>query len=296
MGIKKKYKKLSFLVKNILKKPSNIYHRNSKLDLKKNINITFSTCWYELDSKFSIKQYYRWIANLLSCVENFYLVVYTDLKSKKKLEKFTKNNPNIKIIVKNFDSFYLYQYKSKFIKNHTKNYALNTKLEWKVNMLYCEKINFVTETIKKKIFLTPFYGWCDIGYFRYTTCKNWPNLKKIPKLEKNKIYYVLAESSIQEQEALIKYRDKKGLPHPPIDPDRLSIAGGMFVGEKEKCLWWKKYFYQKLNLYFNNNYLVKDDEMIILDCYLNNKENFKLIKGDFKYIKEAWFGFQKYLK
>ena len=37
-------------------------------------------------------------------------------------------------------------------------------------------------------------------------------------------------------------------------------------------------YYSKLNDYFENNYLVKDDQMIILDCAMNNLSLFKFIK------------------
>ena len=66
-------------------------------------------------------------------------------------------------------------------------------MDWKINMLYSEKINFVKETLQKKYFDTEFYGWCDIGYFRcnqenlpYEQIKNWGLSYKLNKTDNEK--------------------------------------------------------------------------------------------------------------
>ena len=58
----------------------------NKSDISKNhvskdipILVTFSTCWYIVKSKFSVTTYLEWINNLFSIINNFNLVLYTDI-------------------------------------------------------------------------------------------------------------------------------------------------------------------------------------------------------------------------
>ncbi len=41
-------------------------------------NITFSTCWYNFKAKFPSTTYQQWINNMLSNVNNYFLIIYTD--------------------------------------------------------------------------------------------------------------------------------------------------------------------------------------------------------------------------
>jgi len=102
------------------------------------MSITFSSCFYIIKSKFESSIYIEWMNNFISIVNNFYLVIYTDQSSFKYIN--TKNNPKIKIVIKPLESFYNYQYKDNWIKNHEKNYLLNDKSCWELNMLIGEII------------------------------------------------------------------------------------------------------------------------------------------------------------
>ena len=149
--------------------------------------ITISTCWYILKSKFDKTKYEQWFSNLLLNVNNFYLIIYSNQESKEMLLPYIKNNPNIKLVIIEIEDFYNYKYKEHWINNHEKNNSLNDnsnfKTNWKLNMLWSEKISFVKHTIQQNYFDTHWYGWCDIGYFRggyndisVNLIKCWPNL------------------------------------------------------------------------------------------------------------------------
>lgn len=150
------------------------------------MSITLSSCFYVIKSKFEPSKYIEWMNNFISIVNNFNLVIYTDLDSLKYIK--TNNNPKIKIIIKPLGEFYNYKYRDYWIENHRKNFPLNNKTSWELNMLWSEKISFVKETVERTYFETEFYGWCDIGYFRnrvgeYTDTNiseltNWPNTNK----------------------------------------------------------------------------------------------------------------------
>jgi len=235
-------------------------------------------------------------------VNNYNLVIYCDESSCPCLKKYL-HNPRIKIIIKPHELFYNYRYKDKWIDNHAKNVLLNDRVDWKVNMLWSEKIHFVNETMCEKYFDTDFYGWCDIGYFRNRPndmsneqLTAWPNKSIIENLNKNKIYYACVNNDnnyILELMKIINNKNSLGLPDIPIPQNQMSIAGGFFISHKDKLQWWRNTYDTKLKLYFDNGYLVKDDQIIIVDCIFSNLSEFCLCREQNHY--DNWFLFQRYL-
>lgn len=272
-------------------------------------SLTLSTCFYIIKSKFDHSVYVEWMNNFISIVNNFNLVIYTDESSLHHISSNAKitQNDKIKIIVKPIDQFYNYKYKEYWIKNHEKNHLLNLRIDWKVNMLWSEKIWFVNETIANHYFDTDFYGWCDIGYFRNGPCdthihnlikSNWPNIEKVSMLDKTKIHYACVNNNDNEINNLIeiiKNKNHIGLPSNEIPPNQTSIAGGFFILYRDKIDFLCRTYNSKLQLYFDNNYLVKDDQIILVDCIFSNLNNFKLYKEINNY-RDNWFMFQRILE
>jgi len=270
------------------------------------MNITFVTSWYNLKSKFDVNTYRQWMGNFLMNVNNFNLVIYTNKESYYVFESLVENNSRIKVILKEWDEFYGYKWKDNWINNHTKNNSFNHNsrfnTDWKLNLLWSEKINFIKETKDNKLFDSDWYGWCDIGYFRggnnltHEEIRKWPNKDKINSLDKNRIYYGLpgnrTELNLLARNILMK--NENNMPVIPISPHQVSIAGGFFLSHKDKIDWWNTTYYSRLNDYFTYNYLVKDDQMVIIDCILNNLKKFKLIEEEDP-IKDRWFVFQSFL-
>lgn len=272
------------------------------------MSITLVTAWYQFKCKFNATVYQTWMSNLLNNVENFNLVIFTDANSKPLLDSvLPKNKKNkkikIRIILKEHTEFHTYSLKNYWLQNHEKNILLNQKTEWKVNMLWSEKIAFVKEAMDRAYFDTEFYGWCDIGYFRcehdnisYDQIKSWPNSEKVSELQKDKIYYcqVGPNERLETMFYQIMQKTEFGLPMIPITPSQVSIAGGFFISHKSKLGWWFDTFYSRLNQYFKYEYLVKDDQMIIIDCILNDFSQFQLIQQQ-NPQHDRWFGFQTFL-
>jgi len=268
------------------------------------MSITFSSCFYIIKSKFEPSIYIEWMNIFLSIVNNFNLVIYTDENSSKYID--TKNNDKIKIIIKPIENFYNYKYKDYWIENHNNNILLNNNSSWELNMLWSEKVWFVKECIERKYFKTEFYGWCDIGYFRNrkdnyldldtSFLSTWPSNEKILQLDKNKIHYACINNNNGYMNYLYKMINAKneyGLPVNPIPPYQNSVAGGFFILHKNKIDWWSKTFDTKLKLYFKHKYLVKDDQIILVDCILSDQENFVLFREANQY--DNWFMFQRIL-
>ncbi len=267
--------------------------------------ITFSTCWYKLKSKFDSSTYLKWIDNMLSNVNNYNLVIYSDKNSSVDLHKYL-HNPKIKLIIKEIDDFYNYRYKDYWIANHNNGVINSHLISWEVNMMYSEKIHFVYETITKKYFDTEFYGWCDIGYFRnrandcdMSELVNWPSDNKILGLNKKKIYYALIDMYINVDfpkilMKLVANKNSIGLPVDQIPQNQISVAGGFFILHKDKIEWWRNTYDSKLRLYFVNDYRVKDDQIILADCIFSEMSKFYLCReNDDMY--DNWFLFQRYL-
>ena len=267
--------------------------------------ITFSSCFYIIKSKFEPRIYIEWMNNLISIVNNFNLVIYTDENSCKFIN--INNNTKIKIIIKPFEKFYNFKYKDYWIENHKKNLLLNDLSCWELNMLWSEKIWFVKETIERNYFDTDFYGWCDIGYFRNRTgeyldthtsfLSEWPKKEKILNLNREKIVYACINNDNKYLNYIIKLINKKntlGLPIQPIPPIQQSIAGGFFILYKDLIEWWSITYESKLELYFKNNYLVKDDQIILADCIFSNTNKFHLFRENIKHY-DNWFMFQRLL-
>lgn len=262
-------------------------------------NITFSTSWYEFKAKFNPSVYYKWIENMLANVKNYNLVIYSDDESSKCLKRYL-NNDRIRLIIKPISEFYHYRYKEFFVKNHTRNSQLNKMVDWRVNMLWCEKIPMVYETMNRKYFDTEYYGWCDIGYFREPSnlWSQWPCPDKISTLDPSVIYYACINNNVKYMINLrdvILNKNSLGLPSVPIPPNQLSLAGGFFIAHRDHIEWWKTTFDNRLELYIDNEYLVKDDQMIIVDCVCSNPSRFRLITERNNNTDSVWFLFQRYL-
>jgi hypothetical protein len=240
--------------------------------------------------------------NFISIVnDNFYLVIYTDETSIKYIN--TNGNNNIKLIIKPLEKFFNYQYKEYWIKNHSKNYLLNNQSCWELNMLWSEKVWFVHETYHNQYFKTQYYGWCDIGYFRNRPddlpikfLSNWGNENNIIN-KQHKIIYALINNDNNYLKYLFKLINAKNtfkLPIQPIPPNQTTIAGGFYLINEENIDWWSETYDAKLKLYFTNDYLVKDDQMILVDCIFSDLDKFLLLREPNKHF-DNWFMFQRIL-
>jgi hypothetical protein len=264
------------------------------------ILITFSTSWYIMKSKFPVDQYLEWIHNLFSIVNNFNLVVYTDLNGYNSLRPLILTN-KIRFIIKPMEDFYGYKYKDAWIKNHnTSQLSLHKKIDWQLNMLWNEKIHFVNETIRNKYFDTVYYGWCDIGYFRnlsaskITRLLEWPSPTKILKFP-NKIHYGCVQTDPEKYNGLHNDVIKHYTSHYTIAPfldekiEEICFAGGFFILTKPLAEIYGRLFDIKLQYYFKNGFTIKDDQQIIMDCIFTNPRLFQI------HFSSDWFMFQDIL-
>jgi len=285
--------------------------------------LTLSTCWYNIKSKFPSTKYLEWANNFLSIVNNFNLVIYTDRESLALLQPLFISNPaiankigvKIKIIIKPFEAFYGYKYKDNWIKNHeTSSIDLHKKIDWKLNMLWCEKVHFVNETVTNKYFNTLFYGWCDIGYFRNndnnmhtSQLSSWPNSAKLldDAFLKKGIHYGCIQNNPAifnnlQQEILNHYKNQNKVNKEKIGQPTNKLfdncfAGGFFIIRPTLMQGFASIFDSKLQYYFDNEYVIKDDQTILLDCIFTNPQLFGIHWDHFHTKYDNWFMFQHML-
>lgn len=262
------------------------------------------TSWYIVKSKFDVDLYKSWMKNMLLNVNNYKLVIFTNDESKWVFEEFIQGNPNIEVKILDWKEFYGYKYRDNWIDNHKNNHRLNYNTDWKLNMLWNEKIHFVQRVIDEKNDTNnQWYGWCDIGYFRgnknnmqVSELIHWPALNKINTLNPTKIYYAIVcpNEYLNALFKLIMHKNDHDLPVNPIPSHQNSVAGGFFLIHKDKIAWWHTTHYNRLEKYFQHNYLVKDDQIVLIDNICSNLSHFNLIREqDSSY--DPWFTFQRFL-
>lgn len=245
--------------------------------------ITFASCLYEIDSKFSIEKYIGWLRNFLSICNDFNLVFFTDERILNRFE-FPKKK-NVKVVILPQSEFINNRFEEFWIQNHDKNIYLNHLASYRLNILYSEKVWFVKKA--QSYFNTEFYGWCDAGYFRnpnLTNLKYWPNHHVIKRLNKDKIHYGLVHPATLE-----KIRQTNHIP-----PDQVSIAGGFFIVHSTKIDWWISNYYETFLAYKKENKLIKDDQILIVDCVVKHPQHFQLHTEN-NNLHDNWFMFQRLL-
>ena len=94
---------------------------------------------------------------------------------------------------------------------------------------------------------------------------------------------------------IVERKNAWGLPYEPIPPQQISIAGGFFISHHSKIAGWRNLFDTKLQLYFHYDYLVKDDQIIIIDCILSEPQRFELIQEPAESKANEWFQFRRFL-
>lgn len=271
-------------------------------------DLTLISGWYNLKNKFDEDTYGRWMSNLISNVRQFYLIIFTDSSGSEIINRFinddNENRSFITVVIRELSDLEGYTMKDYWIENHSRNTSLRDRISWELNMLWSEKIRFVKTARDMGLVKTQWCGWCDIGYFRgrgndisVNMIREWPSQEIIDDLEKDKIYYGLVAhpSLLSRMYNFCSIRNDIGLPKIPIPENQVSIAGGFFILTTEMIDWWYDTYYRMLHLYLTNRYLVKDDQIIVIDCILQNLGRFKLINEKERGRYDEWFVFQRFL-
>jgi hypothetical protein len=152
-----------------------------------------------------------------------------------------------------------------------------------------------------------YYGWCDIGYFRNGIddlhskyLSKWPNYLTLlnDNFRTFPIHYSCIQNNVLKYVSLMNnikshYKENKSTP-PTNNILENCFAGGFFILQKEIAEIYSNIYDKKLNYYFDNNYIIKDDQTIIMDIIFTNPNLFYTHYEDNPNYNN-WFMFQRVL-
>jgi hypothetical protein len=107
-------------------------------------------------------------------------------------------------------------------------------------------------------------------------------------VQNNTITYVKLSNDIQNH-----YLNNLKSP-PTIQYEEICFAGGFFIMKPKLIDLYVKLYDEKLLYYFLNNYLIKDDQTILMDIIFTNPNIFYIHTED-KPNFDNWFMFQRLL-
>jgi hypothetical protein len=217
----------------------------------------------------------------------------------------------------------MYKYAAEWRRNHENNHTLKMTTGWELNMLWSEKLWLLKDAVADVTDVADvadvadvgsvggWIAWCDVGYFRNgrddvhtnggLNYVQWASPKRMAMLDPSKIYYSIVNNNPVELGNLrniINNRDPiTRLSKTPIPPAQVSIGGGFCLLKPNMIDDWCTEYEFKLEDYFLGKRLVKDDQMILVDCIFTNptsKPRFYLVaQHDQQY--NPWFVFQRFL-
>ena len=260
----------------------------------KSSNITIVTAYYNIKSKFPSSTYLSWMENFLKIPCN--LVIFTDNTSYEIIKNFRIGLENkTRIIVKNIEDFFNYQYYDYYKYSHTidveKSYHTS-----ELYMVWNEKSYFVKEAIDKNPFNCEWFFWTDIGCVRdkkmLQFISSYPNDDKITKLNKDKMNLV----SIVDFENKDFTKDEIGIPlifknisYESSCNEITRIQGGFFGGHLNSWTGWIERFEGMMQKMIDSKTFIGKDQYIMASVYLNNPETINLIKARTFYGDPYWY-------
>lgn len=151
------------------------------------------TCFYPLQSKYPVNKYLKWIDTFMNTIEND-TIIFTNQDVLYYLNNTYVNSENksyshIRVIIKDFNELYYYQYKEIF----EQQYELDDQKDCGRNpflyLLWYNKLKFVEQVYNLYGDKYDNFVWCDIGCMRemdnsmYNHRKNFcKNIKKLDKV------------------------------------------------------------------------------------------------------------------
>lgn len=265
------------------------------------IELTLTTAWYCIPSKFPPEMYYQWMQNLFALLHHVHLVVYTNAESFSHLVRLIPPpflHTRVKVIIKPVEEWHVHRYEEDFLTQEKETYNVL------LNMLWNEKAFLVKETIQQRYFDTLLYGWCDIGYFRNRPRQDTPIRDLMDQWASPSALLTIADRKIHIGQVVLQQMQKQKQPNPSICK---SMAGGFFVSTKDTLLVYAKLYDDMLQLLFSKNKkenkeieqkeqrrTIKDDQVVIQHVVEAHPHLFH-IHHEFNPWTDPWFMFQRIL-
>ena len=248
-------------------------------------NIIFYTLLYNIKSKFSLDKYLEWGNNILESLKKYKLLVFTDEKTYVLLNKIKDKYNNIEFIIKELSEFQYFTYMNIFEKNTSKLYFPYHDISGELILIWVNRHIFGRELKDRYNF--EYLCYLDWGYFRDGIYDI--NID-IDRFDKNKIYIGLIKNDRNYfNKILLKLTtfNKKNVEKLLIN-NIYSIGGGATLISRNMIDKWIDMYETSFLKFINENIDFKDDQMIILKTFNDNKHDFILLHN---YSRENWFPF-----
>jgi len=236
------------------------------------------------DYALSYNTYLFWMKNILNF--NSQMIIFTEqkyydfiLSERKKVDHELKKTIIIVEELKNIDSYKMFYEK---VKNLMESEEFKKKVQFKVpemtkplyNTIIFNKLYFIKKCIEKKYIDTDLYVWCDAAVLRED--KNleydrFPNLEKLNKIDCEKITFFSHEEKFniknQYNHLLGQYR---------------YLHGGCFFVPNNNSIYFLIDKFEKMIEKFLELGYVGSEEKYFDFCYLENINNYNLVKSDWR--------------
>jgi hypothetical protein len=251
-------------------------------------DITLVTAFYKIASKHSIKEYLKWINNILKI--NRSMVFYIEKSTYRKIKKMRPKEFEKKTIwiEYNMKDFYTLKH---YLKDFKKAYNMDIEKSLHsvpLYLIWAEKCKFLENAVIKNYFNSTCFYWIDAGYFRDSSkiksFINWPSSKKCFE-DPRVIFNALRNSSKMEIEELKKFNINTHMEF----QKKYNIGGGMFGGQSKYIKIFVTLYYNTIELFIKKKIFIgKDQNIFAYISYLHPD----VIKRVFS---NNWFYLQDYL-
>jgi hypothetical protein len=234
--------------------------------------IIFYTCYYIIKSKFNFETYITWGKKMLNFLKNYKLIFFTNSETYERIKHILNNYSNIKIIIKEFEEFELYNHIDFLKKNTDKLYFPHNDICEKLILIWINRHFFVKEL--KNNYYADFYSYVDFGYFRDIDNDDVLTMDVI-KLNKTCIQLGLInneEYRIDQIYKIITNCSKEKLEY-LLTTNFYSFGGGGNIIPYSMINAWLYCYEDILMKFINNNAYFKDDQIIIAFMVLNKQYN-----------------------
>lgn len=246
---------------------------------------TLVTAYFPIKSKFPSSQYIEWASHFLQLEASIVLFTTSELAP---LFKQLRGTKPIHIVEMEFHDTYMWKtYRDQWIYHHT----IDREARYHTPELYAiwaSKSVFVEEAIALNIFHTDHFFWCDFGAFRKPPSeiiqKTFPSTKWLPqyKILLNSVHNLVPED---------RKRHADGIIGNFYHVDR--IVGGLWGGDKDGCLRWRKAYETMLLKYFSAKRFAGKDQSVMLSAYLEDPTLITIVKPTT--TGDDWFFLQRLL-
>lgn len=234
--------------------------------------------------KLSYNTYTHWMRNILMFDTN--MVIYTE----DKFVDFIKNqrkivDPSLEktiIVVDEIKDIAAYKKYYNKVKNLMMSDGFKNKIFFQVpemtkplyNIIIFNKLYFIKRSIEEKHFNSDFFIWCDAGVLRNDTPqikKDFPDLKKINDGYDNKITFFSHHLNFKTDDKNFHL----------LSQFRYIHGGCFFVPNNNTLIKLITDFEKEIDESLEREFIGSEEKYLDF-CYLNNKEDYNLVKSDWR--------------